>query len=94
MLGSLLFNIFLADLFFIINDIDIANYADDNPPYIVADNSDDLIKSLEEASFDIFHWFDNDLLESNPDKCYSLISSNKDNINIFGSNEYVTVHVG
>ena len=44
-LGSLLFNISLADLFFIINDTDIANYADDNTPYITADNIDDLIKS-------------------------------------------------
>ena len=44
-LGPLLFNISLADLFFIINDTDIANYADDNTPYITADNIDDLIKS-------------------------------------------------
>ena len=28
-LGPLLFNIFLADLFFILNDVDIASYADD-----------------------------------------------------------------
>ena len=27
--GPLLFNIFLADLFFILNDVDTANYADD-----------------------------------------------------------------
>ena len=31
-LGPLLFNIFLADLFFILSKIDIANYADDNTP--------------------------------------------------------------
>ena len=35
---SLLFNIFLADLFFILNDVDIARYADDNTPYVVADD--------------------------------------------------------
>ena len=35
-LGLLLFNIFLADLFFIVNSIDIANYADDNTPYATA----------------------------------------------------------
>ena len=29
-LGPLLFNIFLADLLFILNDVDIASYADDN----------------------------------------------------------------
>ena len=31
-LGSLLFNIFLYGLFLFINDIDIANYVDDNTP--------------------------------------------------------------
>ena len=29
-LGSLLFNIFLCSLFFIVNEIDFASYADDN----------------------------------------------------------------
>ena len=32
-LGPLLFNIFLCDLFFVINDIAFAIYADDNTPY-------------------------------------------------------------
>ena len=31
-LDPLLFNIFLGDLFFILNDVDIASYADDNTP--------------------------------------------------------------
>ena len=31
--GQLLFNIDICDLFFIIKDCDIANYADDNTPY-------------------------------------------------------------
>ena len=33
MLEALLFNIFLADLLFIIRDIDIENYADDKTPH-------------------------------------------------------------
>ena len=33
-----------------ISNINIASYADDNTSYISADNIDDLIKSLEEAS--------------------------------------------
>ena len=36
----LLFNIFMADLFFIISNIDIASYTDDNTLYIAADNID------------------------------------------------------
>ena len=53
-LGPLLFNIFLIDLFFIIEDTDIASYADDNTPYVIADNIDGVIKSLEEASEILF----------------------------------------
>ena len=45
-LGAL-FSTFLADLCFIVSNIDIACYADDNEPYIVDHNIDDLIKSLE-----------------------------------------------
>ena len=49
-LGALLFNIIFIDLFFIIKDFDIANYADDNTPYLSANNKDGVVKSLEEAS--------------------------------------------
>ena len=34
-LGPLLFNIFLCDLFFIMDDIDFASYADENPQYTI-----------------------------------------------------------
>ena len=76
-LRPLLFNIFLADLFFIIRNIDIANYTDDNTPYIAADNIDDLIKSLEEAPTALFQCFDNNLLQNNPGECHLPISSNE-----------------
>ena len=42
----LLFNIFLVGLFFILSNINIASYADDNTSYIATDNIDDLVKSL------------------------------------------------
>ena len=37
-LGPLLFNIFLVDLFLIHRDIDIENFADDNTPYLSAES--------------------------------------------------------
>ena len=49
-LGPPFFNIVLIDLFFIIEDADIATYADDNTPYVNADNIDGVIKFLKEAS--------------------------------------------
>ena len=49
-LGLLLFSFFLADLFFIVNSTDIANYADDNMPHATANDIDSLVASLEEVS--------------------------------------------
>ena len=37
-LRPLLFNVFLVDLLFTVNDIDIASYADDNTPHMIADD--------------------------------------------------------
>ena len=74
-LGPVLFNIFLADLFFTLNNIEIAKYADDTTPYAVSDNIDDLISSFERSSKDLLKWFDDNLIKSNPDKCYLLVSS-------------------
>ena len=73
-LGPLLFNIFLADLLLILNKIDIANYADDNTPYTSSNEVNGLIKSLEEASKELFKWFEHNLMKSNPDKCHLLVS--------------------
>ena len=41
---------FLADLFLIHSDTDIANFADDNTPYLSAENVENVIESLERAS--------------------------------------------
>ena len=56
-LGPLLFNIFMADLFFVVKDVDIASYADDTMPFIVENNIDETITSLEEVSKALFEWF-------------------------------------
>ena len=67
---------FLADLFFVVNNIEIASYADDNTPYMIADNVDDLTTSLEQASNGLFEWFKNNLLKSNANKCHLWVSTN------------------
>ena len=79
--GTLIFNIFLADLFFILSKTDIANYADDNTPYTSSNDVNGLIKNLEEASKKLFKSFDDNLMKSNPDKCHLLVSAN-DNVKI------------
>ena len=49
-LGLVLFNIFLSDLFLIVDNVDIANYADDNTIYKKHENIDDLITFLQDAA--------------------------------------------
>ena len=63
-------------MLFIIEDTDIASYADDNTPYISADKIDGVIKSLEEASEILFKWFNDNLMRINADKCHLLVSTN------------------
>ena len=62
--------------FFIIEDTDIASYADGNTPYVIADNIDGIIKSLEEASESLFKWLNYNLMKINADKCHLLVSTN------------------
>ena len=75
-LGPLLFNIFLCDIFFFCNDIDFASYADDNTPYCIGKTPEEVISQLEKSSKSIFEWFENNKLKGNPDKCHLLLSKN------------------
>ena len=76
-LGPLLFNIFLNDLFFIIKDIDICNYADDNTFHTSDLNLSELMKKLETSVEKALHWFRNNSMKLNSGKCNLLICGNK-----------------
>ena len=56
-LGPKLFNIFLCDMFFMVDNIDIASYADDNTPYSVGKSQCDLETKLQKTSVKLFKWF-------------------------------------
>ena len=49
-LGPLLFNIFLCDLFFIMKETDFSSYVDGNTPYRTAGTIEEVIKLLEHES--------------------------------------------
>ena len=74
-LGPLLFNIFICDLFIMIDDINIANYADDNTPFVSGDTPLNVITSLENAAEKLFEWFTNNHMKANHDKCHLLMST-------------------
>ena len=73
-LGPLLFNIFLCDLFFIMNETDFASYADDNTPYRTANTIDEVIQSLEHDSMMLFQWFSDNQMKANISKCHLLVN--------------------
>ena len=74
-LESLLFNIFMCDLFIMIDSINIANYADDNTAFVSGDTPLNVITSLENAAEKLFEWFTNNHIKANQDKCHLLMSA-------------------
>ena len=53
-LETLLFNLFLCDLFLFVEKADIASYEDDNTPYMCSENVDVNLETLEEAGKVLF----------------------------------------
>ena len=73
-LGPLLFNIHLCDLFYFLEDLDIASYADDTTIYTVKENKESVINALEASSLPLFTWFNNNFMKANSDKSHILLS--------------------
>ena len=78
-LGPLLFNIYINDIFYCAKSGNITNYADDTTPYSVNTTIDALLDSLETDSNTLIKWFSDNYFQPNADKCHFLISKhNKD----------------
>ena len=78
-LGPLLFNIYLCDLFLLVCNIDVASYADDTTPCVTGDNIESTVRQLEQAARLLFQWFSDNQMKGNEDKCHVLIST-KENV--------------
>ena len=76
-LGPVLFSIFLNDLFFFLNDIQVCNCADDATPFVCSQNLAEVVKKLEENSDLAINWFQNNYMKLNTDKCHLLMSGSK-----------------
>ena len=74
MLGTILFIIFITDLFFINNDTDFASYADDTTPYVCGQDFSEVINFLESKVTNLFKWFHESGLIANSSKSHFLIS--------------------
>ena len=76
-LGPLLFNIFINDIFYFLEKANIANYADDNSTYTVEKNVLDLLKKLESETSAVLNWFKINEMKSNSDKCHLMVANAK-----------------
>ena len=78
-LGPLLFNIFIYDMFLTLNTTYCTCYADDNTPLVVRDDVADVIKALEKIEKNLVSWFSNNEMKLNTDKCHLLLNSQEPN---------------
>ena len=74
-LGPLLFNTYICDLFYDINNLDFASFADDNTPYSCLSCMISVFDQLKGGIDKIFDWFTKHLLKGKADKCHLLTSS-------------------
>ena len=70
----LLFNIHLHKLFYFLEDLDIASYADNTALYTVIENKESAISALETSSPLLFRLFNNNFMEANSDKSHLIMS--------------------
>ena len=72
-LGPELYNYYSNDLFLFIL-LEIANYADDNSPFSIADSIPQVIGNLGEDAKNLLNWIKYNGLKANPDKFHLLLS--------------------
>ena len=73
--GPLLFNAYICDLFYDIDDLHFASFADDNTPYSCLSDMISVLRQLKGGIDKIFDWFKKYFLKGNADKCHLTTSS-------------------
>lgn len=76
-LGPLLFNIFINDLFWICEQADVCNFADDTTLYACDMNLNNVLRKLEHDSLLAIEWFEANYMKLNVDKCHLLLAGHK-----------------
>ena len=77
-LGPILFNIFLSDLFLCIKKSDLHNFADDNTITATCNTLTGLLKTLEQESESAVSWFKQNGIIVNADKFQAIILNKKE----------------
>ena len=74
-LGPLLFNIFICDMFYFLENFDIGKYVDNSISYCAGKSAEFAVISLERSSGILFEWLNNNYKKLNTGKSHLLLSS-------------------
>ena len=85
-LGPLLFNLYINDLFCQITNTHPCNFADDTSLNAFDLSLENLLLNLENDTLSVIVWFENNFMKLNEDKCHFLIAAN--------TNEHLWLKVG
>ena len=77
-LGPLLFNIYLNDLFYAVENANICNFADDTTPNASGYNLKEVMIDVEHDCTILVEWFRDNFLTLNADKCHLIVSGHKE----------------
>lgn len=89
-LGPLLFNIYIRDLFYFIKNTYIANYADDTTPFVIDYSWDRVKDKLETAARDIFMWLSLNQMKGNTNKSQLIVNNSDYNLSLTIDNELIS----
>ena len=70
-------NIYINDLLFLLKDVVICNFADDNTAYISDESLKNVLKSLKKNSMLPIRWFENNYMKLNANKFCLIVSGYK-----------------
>ena len=87
-LGTILFKIFLCDLFFIINNIHFASYTNNNTPYTIDENPEKVISKFEIEAKNLIKGFYDSQTKANPN-IYHLLTVSTSQTELETSNETI-----
>ena len=76
-LGPLLFNVFINDIFYFLEHGTLYNYADDNTVSFSTPDLDKLIQILQSESQILLNWFHENCMQANPDKFQAIAVGEK-----------------
>ena len=79
LLGPLLFNIFLNDIFFFLKNANLGSYADDSTLYAYNKNLETVISNLRQEFSILSNWFYDNYIMLNPGKCHFMLFDVKEN---------------